>query len=203
MRLLIATGNAHKLSEIRAILSIRGLELVGLDEFPGVPAVEEDAGTFDGNARKKATEVARATGLWTLADDSGLEVDALGGAPGVYSARYAGKDGDSAANNRKLLEALEGVSDRTARFRCVVALSDPNGRARTVQGRCEGTILEQPRGGGGFGYDPLFVPDGYEATFSELPGDVKNRISHRGAALKAAHEAWGAELVALVEPTPL
>ena len=190
MRLLIATANPHKLEEIRAILDAPGLELVGLGAFPEAPGVVEDADSFEGNAAKKAREMAAFSGMWTLADDSGLEVDVLGGAPGVYSARYAGEPADYARNNAKLLAALNGKTDRGARFRCVIALCSPDGDVRTVEGRCEGCIAATPAGDNGFGYDPLFIPDGYRQTFAELAPAGKNRISHRGAALAAARKAW-------------
>jgi XTP/dITP diphosphohydrolase len=194
MQLLVATRNAHKLQEIRAILNLPRLVLSGADEVPGLPEVDEDAPTFEGNALKKARTLALASGRWTLADDSGLEVDALGGAPGVISARYAGPEASTPANNAKLLRALDGVKNRRARFRCVLALCAPDSRTWTVEGRCEGKILEAPRGAQGFGYDPLFVPDGHEQTFSELAGDVKNRISHRAAALRRAVAEWSSLL---------
>jgi XTP/dITP diphosphohydrolase len=194
MKLLIATRNHHKLEEIRAILDIPGLELTGADQVPGLPEVEEDAPTFEGNAIKKARTLALAAGCWTLADDSGLEVDALHGAPGVRSARYAGPEASTPANNARLLRELEGVADRRARFRCVLALCAPDGRAWTVEGRCEGTILEAPRGLCGFGYDPLFVPEGQTQTFAELAPGIKNRLSHRGRALQRAVAEWGAML---------
>lgn len=192
MKLLVATRNPHKLIEIRQILSAPGLELIGADAFPGLPReVVEDAPTFEGNALLKARALAQAGRCWTLADDSGLEVDALGGAPGVLSARYAGPSAGAADNNAKLLRALQGVTDRRARFRCVMALVAPDGRTWTVDGRCEGRILEELRGREGFGYDPLFVPDGQVLTFAELPAGVKNRLSHRGAALRQAMQEWG------------
>ena len=194
MKLLVATRNRHKLAEIRAILGLPGVELVGADEIPRLPDVVEDAPTFEGNALKKACTLCRASGLWTLADDSGLEVDALGGAPGVHSARYAGAPASYSANNAKLLAALAGAADRRARFRCVLALCAPDGRTWMVEGRCEGRINNQPRGAGGFGYDPLFVPDGHDSTFAELPAAVKNGLSHRGMALRQAKVAWHALL---------
>ena len=190
MKLLIATRNPHKLTEIRQILAVPALELVSLGEFPDLPDVVEDGNSFEANAKKKAVTCALATGLWTLADDSGLEVDALGGAPGVRSARYAGEPVDNAANNRKLLNALKDATNRQARFRCTVALSDPKGHAWVVEGTCEGHIIEECRGTEGFGYDPMFVPQGYTATFSEMDGEAKNRISHRAAALRKAAQAW-------------
>jgi XTP/dITP diphosphohydrolase len=194
MQILVATGNRHKLSEIRAIFRVDGCELVGLDAFPGAPDVEEDGASFQENAVKKARTLALFTGLWALADDSGLEVDALGGAPGVRSARYAGEPVDFAANNVKLLRELEGVGDRRARFRCAMALSSPRGDCEVVEAGCEGRITAALRGAHGFGYDPLFVPDGYEQTFAELLPAVKNRISHRAAALALAAETWGGRL---------
>lgn len=190
MKLLVATRNMHKLEEIRDIFNFEGLELLNLNDYPNLPEVIEDGNTFVANAIKKAVETAEASGMWTISDDSGLEVDALGGAPGVYSARYAGEQGDYRANNEKLMKEIAGKTDRSARFRCVIALSDPQGNARTVEGKCEGVIIDDERGDHGFGYDPLFVPDGYEETFAEMSQDLKNSISHRAAALKSAVEEW-------------
>jgi len=190
MKLLIATRNNHKLVEIRQILAVPSLELIGMEAYDGIPEVVEDGDTFEANARKKAVTLALATGLWTLADDSGLEVDALGGEPGVWSARYAGEPVDYAANNAKLFAALGNTTHREARFRCVIALSDPLGRAQTVEGRCEGAIIHECRGKQGFGYDPLFVPQGYSETFAEMASAEKNGISHRGKALRQAAETW-------------
>ncbi|MDA3924310.1 MAG: RdgB/HAM1 family non-canonical purine NTP pyrophosphatase [Kiritimatiellae bacterium] len=195
MKLLVATRNKHKLEEILQILKLENLELLCVDDVDGLPEdVVEDAETFEGNALKKARELCQASGLWTLADDSGLEVDALGMAPGVYSARYAGEDCDHAANNAKLLYKLDGVADRRARFRCVMALCAPDGKEWTVAGSCEGRILEEPRGTNGFGYDPLFAPEGYEQSFAELDSSLKNSMSHRGNALKKAAVEWLAQL---------
>jgi XTP/dITP diphosphohydrolase len=194
MKLVIATRNKHKLEEIRQIFNVRGLEIVSALEFPEVPDVVEDGDTFEANAIKKAVSLAKATGLWALADDSGLEVDALNGAPGIYSARYAGEPVSYPANNRKLLKELENASNRRARFRCVIALSSPDGKARTLDGRCEGVIGREESGKQGFGYDPLFIPDGFTQTFAEMDADSKNAISHRGRALQRATEAWGALL---------
>lgn len=190
MKLVIATRNAHKLEEIHAIFNFQNLEVLSAFDFPDVPDVVEDGETLEENAIKKAVEIALATGCWALADDSGLEVDALDGAPGVYSARYAGEHCSYTDNNAKLLAELTGTSDRTARFRTVIALSDPGGSVQTVAGECPGVIIEELRGTNGFGYDPLFVPDGYSETFAELPAEVKNRISHRADALQRAHDAW-------------
>lgn len=187
MKLLIATGNAGKLKEIRRILEGVDVEVLGLDTVAGAPEVVEDADSFEGNARKKAETLAAFTGLPTLADDSGLEVDALGAAPGIHSARYAGEDATDADNNRKLLLALDGVEPekRTGAFRCVMALCLPEEPCRFFEGRLKGRILEQPRGEGGFGYDPLFLVPEYGKALAELSLDVKNRISHRGQALRA------------------
>jgi len=190
MKLLLASRNAHKLEEIRSIFVVPGLAVVTTAAYPDLPEVVEDGVTFEANAEKKAVCCARATGEWALADDSGLEVDALDGAPGVRSARYAGEPVDYDANNRKLLAALAGRSDRAARFRCVIALSDPAGSVRTVAGVCEGVIARECRGRHGFGYDPLFVPAGRAQTFAELAPSVKNAISHRARALAAAAAAW-------------
>ena len=190
MKLVFATRNAHKLEEIRNIFEIKGMQVLSAFDFPEVPDVVEDGDTLEANAIKKAVEIATATGCWALADDSGLEVDALDGAPGVYSARYAGEPCSYEANNEKLLRELEGESDRAARFRTVIALSDPGGSVQTVAGECPGVIIAEQRGANGFGYDPLFVPDGCTQTFAELDADVKNRISHRARALRKAHDAW-------------
>lgn len=190
LKLVIATRNAHKLEEIRAIFDFSNLEVLSAFDFPEIPDVIEDGETLEENAAKKATEIAAATGCWTLADDSGLEVDALDGAPGVYSARYAGEHGSYADNNARLLQELADKEDRSARFRTAIALSDPEGNVKLVSGECAGVIIEEGRGGNGFGYDPLFVPNGYSETFAELSSEVKNRISHRANALRKAHEAW-------------
>ena len=192
MKVLIASRNAHKIQEIREIFDLPGVEWVSTAEFPDLHDVVEDGDTFEANAVKKATELARATGLWALADDSGLEVAALGNAPGVYSARYAGEPCNHANNNAKLLRELAGKNDRSARFRCVAALSDPAGRAETVSGSCPGHIIEKVRGAKGFGYDPLFVPEGHDRTFAEMGNELKNTMSHRGRAMTSAKEKWGA-----------
>jgi XTP/dITP diphosphohydrolase len=161
------------------------LRMSTLADFPDAHDVAEDADTFDGNARKKAAETARALGCWVLADDSGLAVDALGGAPGVLSARYAGTHGDDEANNRKVVEALKAVPDldRGAAFVCALALSDPSGAIRLEStGSCRGRITRQPRGRNGFGYDPLFLIPEYHQTFGELSVLVKHQLSHRSRA---------------------
>ena len=196
MKILIASRNAHKILEIREIFDLPGVEWVSTAAFPDLHDVVEDGATFEANAIKKAVELARATGLWALADDSGLEVAALGNAPGVYSARYAGEPCNHARNNAKLLRDLSGKADRSARFRCVAALSDPSGRVETVSGACPGRILDRLRGAQGFGYDPLFVPDGFDQTFAEMGSEQKNRLSHRGRAMTLAKERWGALIAA-------
>ncbi len=190
MELVVATRNPHKLREIRDILAGDALTVTGLDGLPGVPVVVEDGETFVANATKKARTVALALGCWALADDSGLVVDALDGAPGVRSARYAGEGASDAANNALLLVNLAARADRTARFQCAIALCDPAGEVETVEGVCRGRILTAPRGGSGFGYDPLFVPDGYDCTFAEIGPAEKHRISHRGRALAKARATW-------------
>jgi XTP/dITP diphosphohydrolase len=183
MKLYVATGNAHKLKEISQILP--GFEIVA--ENPG--DVEENAPDFAGNALIKVRAIAGSRrGEWCMADDSGLEVEALGGEPGVRSARYAGTHGDTAANNELLLRNLEGVDNRAARFVCSIALVSPDGREFSVEGSCRGRIIESAAGAQGFGYDPLFVPEGYEQTFAELSAEEKNALSHRGRALAAARK---------------
>lgn len=190
MILVIATRNAHKLTEIQALFNSPSLTLRSAFDFPDVPDVIEDGKTLEENAIKKAVTLALATGHWSLADDTGLEVTALNGAPGVYSARYAGADGDYDANNRKLLAELAPHPDRSAQFRCVIALADPEGRAQFVEGICRGHIATAPRGEHGFGYDPLFVPEEGTTTFAEMTADAKNAISHRGRALQQAAQQW-------------
>jgi len=190
MKLLIASRNKHKIEEIRAILSFPNLELLSTADIPNLPDVIEDGTTFDANARKKARELCAVSGLWTLADDSGLEVDALNGAPGVDSALYAGTHGDDAANNKKLLAELANETNRAAQFRCCLVLCAPDGREWCVEGHCRGRILTALAGTSGFGYDPLFVPDGHDKTFAELPSAVKNTISHRAKALAIAQREW-------------
>ncbi|MAQ19016.1 MAG: non-canonical purine NTP pyrophosphatase, RdgB/HAM1 family [Sandaracinus sp.] len=188
-RILVASSNPKKLAELRPLFEGLPTEVVG-PESP-LPEVIEDAETFAGNAEKKAREIAAHTGIATLADDSGLEVDALGGAPGVRSARFSTDAGRRAepdrdgANNALLLERLHGRADRGARFRCVLALVLPSGEVvATADGTVEGTILEAPRGSGGFGYDPLFVPEGEERTMAELTAAEKAALSHRGRAAR-------------------
>ena len=189
--ILLATGNRHKLKEIRQMLEGTAFTAVGLDTVPDAPEVVEDADSFRGNADKKARTLATMTGRITVADDSGLVVDALDGAPGIYSARFAGVSGAGAdeANNDLLLEKLADVPDsqRSARFRCALAVVTPDGRARYSDGTVEGRIGRVRRGTNGFGYDPLFLLEGDAAgrTTAELPSEEKNAISHRGRALRS------------------
>jgi len=202
VRLLIASDNRKKRAELEALLAPLGLELVTPSDIGGIPPVEEDQPTFTGNAALKAASAARASGLWALADDSGLEVDALGGEPGVRSARFAGRQGDDAANNALLLERLRGLSPqlRGARFVCALALARPDGSlALAVEGEARGRILEAPRGAGGFGYDPLFLftEQGFAQTgqpFAELTPAEKALVSHRGRALRLLAERLGGVL---------
>lgn len=180
MRLFVATHNQHKIREIGEILS--GWEIVPDDP----EGVEETASDFIGNALIKVRAIAaKHRGSWCMADDSGLEVKALGGAPGVRSARYAGEPSNTANNNALLLKNLSGVADRAANFTCAIALVAPDGGEHMVEGKCFGRIADTLSGAHGFGYDPLFIPDGYECSFAELSATEKNAISHRGRALAA------------------
>jgi XTP/dITP diphosphohydrolase len=184
--LVLGTRNRKKREEIEEILGVLGIELQDLSRWPDAPEVVEDASTFEGNARKKASQTARALGQWVLGEDSGLVVPALHGRPGVYSARYAGKQGDDEANNDKLLAELRPLPDksRAAYYVCTAALADPQGEIQAVtEGRCHGIIISERRGTGGFGYDPLFLIPEYLRTFGELSPRVKHALSHRARAL--------------------
>jgi XTP/dITP diphosphohydrolase len=185
-RLLLATRNDGKQRELRALLAIPNLILETFAQHPLIGELEETGVTFEANARAKALHAARSSGLLALGEDSGLEVDALGGAPGVLSARYAGTQGDDAANLAKLLRELERAEDRRARFVCTVAVAEPDGEVTaTARGTCEGAIALAPRGQGGFGYDPVFLPDAAPGrTMAELNPDEKAAVSHRGQALR-------------------
>lgn len=187
MDIVLATRNHNKLREFRDILQGMPVRVLCCDDFPGCPEVEEDGMTFFENALKKAREVAAYTRHLTIADDSGLEVDALGGAPGIYSARYGGVQGDAARNITRLLRELDGVprEKRRAQFRCVIALVAPDGREQIVEGICRGVIIEAPRGANGFGYDPVFLDEASGLTFAEMDAALKNSISHRGRAADA------------------
>lgn len=190
MKLVIATRNLHKLKEIHAIFDFQGLDVCSAFDFPEIPDVVEDGATLEANAVKKAVEICKATGLPAMADDSGLEVEALHGEPGVFSARWSGEGCTYHDNNLKLLRELAGKPNRSAQFRTVIALALPGEEPQTVEGSVHGRIIEELRGNQGFGYDPLFVPDGYNQTFAELPAEVKNKISHRARALNAAANIW-------------
>lgn len=189
-RLVIGSRNAKKVKEMRALIRpawesrpvLQHCEIVGLESFPNAPEPEESGSTFAENARIKASEFARALGEWVLADDSGLAVDALGGAPGVLSARFAGTHGDDDANNAKLIESLQHIPPdrRGAAFVCHLAIANPAGEIiLEASGQCRGRIVDDIRGGGGFGYDPLFLIPEYHRTFGELPAIVKHQLSHR------------------------
>lgn len=181
--IVLATGNPGKVAEMQELLSRLPVKLRTLNEFGEVPDVVEDRDTLEGNAEKKAREIADYVGLAALADDTGLEVDALDGRPGVYSARYAGTDGDAEANREKLLDELDGEGERSAQFRTSVCLI-LDGKIHRFDGVCRGRIIHAERGEGGFGYDALFVPEDHERTFAEMSPDEKNAISHRGRALR-------------------
>ncbi len=189
--ILVATQNEKKRAEIKEILKdVPGILLRGPEDFPFLPEIEEDGTTFQENAVKKATILAKACNTWAMADDSGLEIDALNGRPGVYSCRYAGPDATDEKNIEKVLSELRGVPKerRTARFICTIALAGPYGLFFVVEGHCEGFITEEPKGKYGFGYDPIFYVPDYHQTFAELNPSIKNKISHRANALKLFKE---------------
>lgn len=200
MKLVLATRNEGKVRELTEMLhastALTGetedvslsqqIEVISLNAYPDAPEVIEDGKTYMENAAKKASVIAQYTGLMTLADDAGLEVDALNGAPGIHSKRWAGEDATDAIRIAKLLQALEGVTDRRARFIAAIAVVHPNAASKGVIGVCEGHIRHAPVGDSGFGYDPVFVPDGYTQTFAELGEEIKNQMSHRAKALEKA-----------------
>jgi len=184
-RIILATLNAGKTKEIKSILAPLQLEIISMKDMPGLPEITEDGSTLQENALTKAREIYRASRIPALSDDTGLEVYWLGMKPGVYSARYSGENATYESNNRKLLAALENVpeDERGARFRCVSAFVG-EGFEKTEEGICTGRIIREVRGRGGFGYDPIFLPDGFHLTFAELEPEVKNRISHRAEAFR-------------------
>jgi XTP/dITP diphosphohydrolase len=186
VKLLLATRNRHKVTEMQHALAGTGWQVMMLSDFGDAPEVEEDGATFEENARKKARSAAERVKMWTLAEDAGLEVDALGGEPGVKSARYCGEGASDADLTHKVLELTINVPEerRTARFRCVMCLIDTAGKEICFEGRCEGRIAHSARGTAGFGYDPIFIPDGYSRTFAELGLSVKSKISHRARAME-------------------
>jgi XTP/dITP diphosphohydrolase len=181
--LVIATRNKGKKQEIKDLLKDFPVEIKNLDDFGPIPHLEEDGDTFDENAYKKASFSARILGLPALADDSGLIVEVLGGAPGIHSARYAGENATDEQRYLKLLDDMEGKSNRKAAFECVISVAVPTGHALTYEARCEGLIATEPAGSNGFGYDPVFFYTPLNKTFAQITGDEKNRISHRGKAL--------------------
>ena len=189
MKLILATRNRYKVKEIEEILAVAGLEILALNAYPSLVLPPETGATFKENAIAKARFVASATGMAALADDSGLEVDALSGAPGVFSARYAGEGATDEENRGKLLEDMKGVTSRSARFRCVMALVIPGEAERSFEGTLEGSIAEAPAGLGGFGYDPVFYVTNMKRTVAELAKEEKNAISHRALAL-AGFKSW-------------
>jgi len=193
--LVLATRNSGKTREIRALLEDFPVEIKDLNDFGKIPEIEEDGLTFDDNAFKKASFTARMLGVAALADDSGLEVEALGGAPGVRSARYAGPQATDEENNAKLLKDMQGVSNRAAAFTCVISIAVPAGVALTYEGRCEGLITESPVGDNGFGYDPVFFYPPLKKTFAQLSTAEKNRVSHRAKALTQVREEFDKVLV--------
>jgi XTP/dITP diphosphohydrolase len=181
--IVLATRNAGKLKELQQLLNNFPVEIKSLSDFGPIPEVVEDGETFDDNAYKKAAFTAKALGLPAMADDSGLVVEALGGAPGVRSARFAGEDATDQENVKKLLAELQGEENRRAAFECVISIAVPSGPALTYEGRCEGEITSEPKGSSGFGYDPIFFCPEFNKTFAELNSEEKNRVSHRGRAL--------------------
>lgn len=190
MKIVTATRNAGKIKEIKGVLEIPGIELITFHDLPDLPDPEETGQTLEENACIKAEAAMEHTGLPALSDDSGLMVNALKGKPGIHSSRYAGPEGDAERNMDRLLSEMEGVppAERAARFRCVVALALPEGVTLIARGECAGTILTGRRGSGGFGYDPIFQPSGFERSMAELTLEEKNGISHRGKALRAMRE---------------
>jgi XTP/dITP diphosphohydrolase len=184
INLVIATRNRGKTSEISSLLSEFPIMIKNLDDFGPIPEMREDGKTFDENAYQKASFAAKILGFPALADDSGLVVDALGGAPGVYSARYGGKNATDKDRYLKLLDEMKGITNRKAAFECVISIAVPTGAALTYEARCDGLIAEAPAGSNGFGYDPVFYYPPLQKTFAQLTQDEKNRVSHRGKALK-------------------
>lgn len=184
MKIFLATGNKHKIDEIKAIFkNVKDIEILSIKDGIEIPEVVEDGNTFEANSAKKALEIAKFTGMITIADDSGLCVDALNGEPGVYSARYSGEGATDASNNAKLIKNLQGIENRKAHFVSVITLGKPDGRAYSFRGEVDGEIIDIPRGDTGFGYDPHFYVAEYGKTLAEMP-EMKNVISHRANALK-------------------
>jgi XTP/dITP diphosphohydrolase len=183
-RLILATRNAHKTEEIRLILGNR-FEVLDVRAFPELPEIEETGTTFLENAKLKALGISTRVDGWVLADDSGLEVDALGGAPGVWSSSFGGEEGNHSKNNERLMREMDSETDRSARFRCTLVLAKDGEEKGVFLGTVEGRIAESPSGGGGFGYDPLFIPQGHSGTLADLGPEVKSTLSHRAKAIRA------------------
>ena len=203
LTLVLATSNPGKTAEIRDMLADFPVNIKNLADFGPIPPVEEDGETFDDNAYKKASFVSRVLGLPALADDSGLVVDALGGAPGVYSARYAGENATDEQRYTKLLEEMKGQTNRKAAFECVISIAGPLGPALTYEARCEGLIAEEPAGTGGFGYDPVFYYPPLKKTFGQLTREEKSRVSHRGKALQELREEFDKVLIWIDQQMPI
>jgi XTP/dITP diphosphohydrolase len=201
--LVIATTNKGKTAEIRDILKEFPVKINNLDDFGPIPQVTEDGTTFDENAYKKASFVARVLGLPALADDSGLMVEALDGAPGIYSARYAGYHATDEQRCAKLLKELEGQTNRKAVFECVISIASPSGPALTYEARCQGLITEKPAGENGFGYDPVFYYPPLKKTFAQLSREEKNQVSHRGKALLQVRDEFDKILIWIRQHVPI
>ncbi|CAN2049421.1 dITP/XTP pyrophosphatase [Candidatus Magnetomoraceae bacterium gMMP-1] len=202
MVIVLATRNHGKTAEIKSILKGYPIIIKNLDDFGAIPEVEEDGDTFDENAYKKASFASRILGLPAMADDSGLTVEALNGAPGVHSARYAGKNATDEQRLEKLLQQMQGKTDRKAAFECVISLAVPTGPALTYENRCEGIITEKPEGSNGFGYDPVFFYPPFNKTFAQLTREEKNQVSHRGKALKEIKQEFDKILIWLKQNMP-
>lgn len=201
--IVIATRNKGKIAEIRDLLKGFPIKIKNLDDFGPIPEVEEDGNTFDENAYKKASATARVLGLPALADDSGLLVEALGGAPGVHSARYAGENATEEQKCAKLLSEMEGKTNRKAAFECVISIAVPTGAALTYEARCEGLITEQPVGSNGFGYDPVFFYPPLKKTFAQLSREEKSHVSHRGKALRELRDEFDKVLIWIRQNMPV
>ena len=203
MMLVIATGNPGKTAEIRELLEGFPITIKNLEDFGPIPSVEEDGETFDDNAYKKASFVSKVLGLPALADDYGLVVEALGGAPGIYSARYAGENATDHQRCTKLLDEMKGKNHRQAAFECVISIAAPNGPALTYEARCEGLIAEEPIGDNGFGYDPIFYYPPLKKTFAQLTREEKSRVSHRGKALRELRDEFDKVLIWIRQHMPV
>jgi len=201
--LVIATRNKGKTKEIKDLLKGFPIDIKNLDGFGPIPPLEEDGDTFDENAYKKASFTARILGLPALADDSGLLVEALGGAPGIHSARYAGENATDEQRYLKLLDEMQGKSNRSAAFECVISIAVPKGPALTYEARCQGLIAESPAGSNGFGYDPIFFYPSYKKTFAQLTREEKNRVSHRGKALAELKSEFDKVLIWIRQNIPV